>query len=347
MLKFVIKIFIFLTLFVETAKALDAWLLPDPKLRYDQTSFLTAHNAFANFNQGWQQYMMQTWSIEEQLDHGVRGLMLDTHETEGTVRLCHVGCSALHTIQKGIGPALHALWERHEYELLTKTLGTIKDWLDRHPSEVVTLFLENRVDNDKLAKEIESVPGLMPMILKLTDWDPHEYGGMWPTIAWLRAHNKRVIIFNEDKTGSNLGNEDNPERLKYPFSYTWHYLIESQYGSVNKDTVCAERATSKKHEELNRLLYLVNFFRQLAGSPTASKQDNDYNTLKEVINLCRQRDIAGGKYPNFLALDFVEEGNGMQLINEFNTSMRFALLFMASQCPIGKTCPVNPVGGII
>lgn len=338
-LKIMLKAYTFLAFCVKMACGLDAWVFPDPQLRYDEVSFLTAHNAFANFNEGWKQYMMQTWSIEEQLDHGVRGIMLDTHEgTDGTIRLCHGGCGAFHTLQKGIGLAASALWQKHEYESLVNTLTTIKKWLDKHPSEIVTLFLENRVDNEKLAQEIASIKGFLPMVLKLNEWDPSKHDGKWPTISWMRAHNKRIIIFNEDKTESELSRTDGAQKYTYPFAYSWHYLIESRYGSVDKHTVCAERTESELYRDLGRFLLLLNFFRQITGPLALSARDNSYQTLKELVAFCKEQGLAHGKNPNFIALDFVEEGNAIKLINELNAYSRKKVILRNGQCAADKTC---------
>lgn len=56
----------------------------DPSRRYDQVTFLTAHNAFANTEDGWL-YAQQALSIPNQLRLGVRGLMLDIHMGQGGV----------------------------------------------------------------------------------------------------------------------------------------------------------------------------------------------------------------------------------------------------------------------
>ncbi len=54
----------------------------NPQRRYDQVTFLTAHNAFASTQEGWL-YAQQALSIPNQLQFGVRGLMLDIHMAQG------------------------------------------------------------------------------------------------------------------------------------------------------------------------------------------------------------------------------------------------------------------------
>lgn len=54
----------------------------DSHRRYDQVTFLTAHNAFAATQEGWV-YAQQALSIPNQLLFGVRALMLDIHMAQG------------------------------------------------------------------------------------------------------------------------------------------------------------------------------------------------------------------------------------------------------------------------
>src|SRR5215207_1699725 len=56
--------------------------------RFDEVVYPTTHNAMSNEAEGWlapNQYL----GIAQQLEDGVRGLMLDTHLWEGDVLLCH------------------------------------------------------------------------------------------------------------------------------------------------------------------------------------------------------------------------------------------------------------------
>ncbi|HVI56728.1 MAG TPA: hypothetical protein VM621_16935 [Luteibacter sp.] len=56
--------------------------------RFDQYTWVTAHNAFNT----WFPFPNQSKSISQQLLDGVRGLSLDLHEYQGRVRACHGSC---------------------------------------------------------------------------------------------------------------------------------------------------------------------------------------------------------------------------------------------------------------
>jgi hypothetical protein len=316
--RFYIPSFLLLLLAGHYVAGLDRWMQPNNRLRYDETCYLTSHNAFASSNQGWHHYMMQTWNIKEQLDQGIRGLMLDIYEYGDTIMLCHIGCGAVHSLQKGISTAVGTLLTGSEhYETLQQALIIIKDWVDAHPSEVVTLFIESHVTPEKLNGALMSVKGFAPLVVSPRDWDPNQHNGEWPTLAWMQNHNKRIVIFDEDKTSSTLDVEGTAKAKNYLFRYTWHDVIESQYGTLNKEDVCKQRPGSQLFNYLNRPLYLLNFFRTLSGPWASSAEDNSYETLKGVIQFC-YKEAPNIKTPNFIALDFVEQGNGMKLVNELN-----------------------------
>lgn len=297
------------------------WIVPSGDLRYDQTCFLTAHNAFSNVHEGWQRYMQQTLSIAEQLDFGVRAFMLDVHEQNGSLILRH-GSGPFCALQRGFFSWIASFVKAPNYKTLGDTLSIITQWMLMHPDEIITIFLENLVANDKLAQEIRQIKGLAPLVMSLDDWDPAENKGGWPTLQWMRDHNKRIVIFNEDKTGTHFSKLSKIEATKYPFYYLWHYVIESQHGTLHKPALCTERSESHHYRKLNRQLFLLNYFGRITRSSRMSIKYNSYENLSAVVKLCQKKGMASGKAPNFIALDFIDEGNALRLINEINEKLK-------------------------
>jgi hypothetical protein len=297
------------------------WIAPAGNLRYDQTCFLTAHNAFSNMHEGWQRYMQQTLNIAEQLDFGVRAFMLDVHEQNGSLILRH-GSGPFCALQRGVFSWIASFVKVPNYKMLEHTLSIITQWMVMHPDEIITIFLENLVANDKLAQEIRGIKGFMPLVMSLNDWDPEEHEGRWPTLQWMRDQNKRIVIFNEDKTGSNFAKFSKDEAKKYPFYYLWHYIIESQYGTLHKPALCAERSESYHYRKRNRKLFLLNYFGRITRSSRMCKKYNSYENLSAIVKLCQKKGMASGKAPNFIALDFIDEGNALRLVNEINEKIR-------------------------
>lgn len=271
--------------------------------RLDEVTFAVAHNAFSNIQEGWKMNPQQKWCLEKQISRGIRGFMLDTWRYHGKILLCHGGCSPLIMLrQKG------GLGARSLYDVLTM----FAFWLKKNPQEILVIFLENRVDNDFLAATIEQVSALQPMILRAQDWDPAEHNFRWPTIGWLREHNKRIIIFNEDKSNSRAATQEDP------FFFIYDYVVENQWGTLDPRKACAQRKESLAYQDRQpRNLYLFNYFK---GKQNNMAEVNSYENLKKVIENCSMPGIAQGKKPNFIALDFVNEGDYMALVNEYNAT---------------------------
>lgn len=123
----------------------------------------------------------QNIDIKSQLDMGIRFLQAQTHHSIGdknVLELCHTSCFL------------------EDAGTLASFLVTVKNWLDAHANEVVTLLLTNgdSVDitefGDTFAKSgIDSyafVPASSPNTLAIDDW---------PTLGDLISSGKRLVVF--------------------------------------------------------------------------------------------------------------------------------------------------------
>jgi hypothetical protein len=273
--------------FLGKSDPLEAWQKPYPRLRLDQVAYLGAHNAHANVEEGFV-YAQQLWSLENQLKRGVRHFLLDIWLDKGQLLLCHNKC----TISK-----LLKLGRKHKD--LRSALVLMKNWLDKHPDEIITLELENYTTGDQTYEVIKSVPGLEPYILKHSDYEPLSYKGKWPTIQNLVNRNKRLIIF------------DTRDNENYAFD-TNLYMIRNMYGTLNVDKAARLREVKRP----NRGLYQLNYFGTIT-SP--SPRYNRPEKLKELLKRVQEKGVVpSGKNPNFIALDFVDRGNAMKWVNELN-----------------------------
>ena len=239
------------------------------------------------------------------------------------VLLCHgerhIACCGKFSAQKfgfGSGPK--------KFNTFKWSLETIKKWLDENPQEIVTIFLEQYVGNDKVNSIIESVPGLAAMTLTREAWNPHQHGGAWPTLQWMIDNNKRLVVYGTKGFSGHLRD-------------LWSEVAESQYGEVDPTKACVFRSAPAKPEYMEprskiRPLVAINFFKSIASEISTAKH-NKYKTLKNLHDTCTktptivERDgkevtippiLSQGKHLNYLGLDFVDEGNPMKLINELN-----------------------------
>jgi hypothetical protein len=152
----------------------------DPRL--DQMTFLTAHNAYANGVDGGfappfvNLAKNQTRGIVQQLNDGVRGFMLDIHQTPDGAILCHNSCTL---VSKPVA--------------LNVDVQRIVDFLRDNRGEIITVFLEDYVSADVLRAELRKVRGLADVLYRAEGVPQNG----WPTRSQLQAANKRLIIFTD------------------------------------------------------------------------------------------------------------------------------------------------------
>ena len=149
-------------------------------LRYDQMCWLSTHNAYAAERYGYV-YANQYYTLEEQLERGVRAFELDTYKrcwgkglgifgTEGcTVSMCHGDCDQVNKwIYKPWVPGTDALGFK------TDGLAVFKKFLEKNKSAIITLTLENYATEPGLLDSHIEASGIQNMILKPSDWNPAE-----------------------------------------------------------------------------------------------------------------------------------------------------------------------------
>ncbi|MFW5877091.1 MAG: hypothetical protein ACOCXM_10165 [Myxococcota bacterium] len=116
----------------------------------------------------------QDRSILQQLDDGVRCLMLDTYMTDDGPALCHADC------ELGQIPWVPLLEE-------------IDAWLDRHPEQVVTFILEAYISEAETEQALRDA-GIFDRVYR-HDQPP---GSPWPTLRELIDADQRLVVFTDD-----------------------------------------------------------------------------------------------------------------------------------------------------
>ena len=148
-------LFLYTVFFCNFLFGISKWEAPDARRRYNEVCFLTSHNSYASKSHGYH-YAQQRWSIEQQLEAGVRGLMLDTHvdSKTGEVILCH----ANERINK-------IICANKPHMKLSDALSVIRTFLATHPTEIITIFLENYVRDKTILDTAFKASGLEPFIV--------------------------------------------------------------------------------------------------------------------------------------------------------------------------------------
>ncbi|MFJ6941044.1 phosphatidylinositol-specific phospholipase C domain-containing protein [Streptomyces sp. NPDC101132] len=262
--------------------------------RFDQWSWVTTHNAYAN-TAVVPGPRAQSRSISDQLRSGVRGLMLDTYDItvntetqDSDVLLCHT--------------------EFLCYSWFEKDLETIVDFLKANPTEVVTLFLENYASRETLTKKIADVlnaKGAGNML-----FSPGAYnitGRNWPLLSRMVADNRRLVVF-QDRWA------DDVPVGSGALMYTWAHTVETRYSYDGRPAGCERRGQSQAvnqnpmpNKGVLTPLFTMNQFNSNDVVPgSKSDADNGINLKNRIDRDCRP---AAGRNPNFVAVNYFESSD--------------------------------------
>ncbi len=248
--------------------------------RYNEVAYLTTHNAF-NCSANAYLFPNQNGSISQQLNDGVRALMLDVYDLFGSTVVYHG------TLVTG-------------YEPLTDVLTEIKNFMDTHPNEVITLIFESYVGSGAIESALQS-SGLLPMAYTKLPADP------WPTLQQMIDQNKRLFI---------LTDVDDATSAQPWYHYAWNLAVETHFSvnDVNSFTNDFNRGDSVND------LFIFNHFVTDAnlgiGSTTAAATVNEFNFLKNRI---LANYASKNKFQNYITLDFYDLGNGLDVVNWLNS----------------------------
>jgi hypothetical protein len=283
---------------------------PADQRTLDQVTFLTAHNAYANGVDGGfappfvNLVPNQTRGINQQLADGVRGFMLDIHQTPDGAILCHNSCTLVSS------PV--ALWV---------DVQRIVDFLKAHPDQFITVFLEDYVDPGVLRSELARVNGLSDVLYRPDQTGVRQNG--WPKMADLIAANHRLLIFTDHSRSSDEA--AGLTRDSFGVMYQKDWTVENYWsmgsGIGSSDWSCYSRwydantdIPLTRTEPGFRPLFVMNHFRDAAIASTA--QTDNTKLADRAQRFCQP---AARKKPNFLAVDRYDLGNPAAAVNTLNT----------------------------
>lgn len=262
----------------------------DPRL--DQVSFLAAHNAMANTDEGfWGRFPNQSYRLRDQLTQGVRGLQIDAHAYNGDVRMCHGSC-----------------WGNER--TLTAGLQDVVDFLNANRDAIVTVFIEDYTSVDELRTSVARVNGFADRVFNPGQAGVRQNG--WPRVSELVAQNRRLLVFSQ-RSG----------RDAYGVMFDRDWTAENYWslGSGGGDIQCYSRwdeVPLAKEEPGFRRLYSMNHYRDIPSESSAGA-DNGTKFADRVRRVCGP--VAGRK-PNYVALDFYQKPEGgavRNLLADLNT----------------------------
>ncbi|MBT3155118.1 phospholipase [Streptomyces sp. CHD11] len=285
--------------------------MPPQHLRtLDQVTFLTAHNAYANGVDGGfappfvDLFPNQSRGIERQLADGVRGFMLDIHQTPDGAILCHNSCAL---VRRPV-----ALWV---------DLQRMVDFLRARPDQFVTVFLEDYVDPGVLRAELARVQGLDDVLYRPDRTGVRENG--WPTTGELAAAGHRLLIFSDHSRDADRA--AGLTRDTFGVMYQREWTVENYWsmgpGVGASDWSCYSRwydagtnLPLTRTEPGFRPLFVMNHFRDAAITSTAGTDNS--KLADRARRFCQP---AARKKPNYLAVDHYDLGASASAVTALNT----------------------------
>lgn len=201
--------------------------------------------------------------------------------------------------EKTVGPEqvymCHTLCELGATQLLGELEG-LKAWMDVHPREVVTVFIQDATTPADTAAVFEQA-GLVDMAYV------HEPGAEWPTLGQMIDSGKRLLVLMENEGGGS----------RYPYLHQGFDLVQDTgytYATVD-DFDCAPNRGSTQSD-----LFLVNHwlssFRTLVSS---AQKANVEEVLGERVRRCQQE---RNHIPNFVAVNWYDQGDLLRVVDELN-----------------------------
>ncbi|GGT28317.1 PI-PLC domain-containing protein [Streptomyces chromofuscus] len=283
---------------------------PEDRRTLDQVTFLTAHNAYANGVDGGfappfvNLVPNQSRGITQQLADGVRGFMLDIHQTPDGAILCHNSCTL-------VGRPV-ALWV---------DLQRIVDFLKTRPDQFVTVFLEDYVDPGVLRAELARVNGLDDVLYRPDRTGVRENG--WPRLADLIAADDRLLIFTDHSRSADQS--AGLTRDTFGVMYQREWTVENHWsmgpGIGSSDWSCYSRwydantnIPLTRTEPGFRPLFVMNHFRDVPI--TATVRTDNAKLADRARRFCLP---AARKKPNFLAVDHYDLGDTGSAVNALNS----------------------------
>lgn len=259
---------------------------------YNQATYLTTHNAFANSKAGWEVYAQQSLSFDEQLAYGVWSYMIDLHwcknkNNSDYLAMAHGGCF-FSDFQRG---STHGIPSFESF-----LVNHAKKWLDNDKKVIITLHLESYtgVNGANALHSLLLSSGVLPYVYF------HTPGSLWPTLGVMRATDKRLVIFS-----------DNIRDTGMEVFHTSEYR-ETQY-NLEESPNCERRFDNRDTKNATSILVMNHFYQgSYETGGTDYHQINNPYTKQTPMSLsirsekCQTQE---GIQPTFIAVDFVEQGD--------------------------------------
>ncbi|KAL7281152.1 PLC-like phosphodiesterase [Trametes coccinea BRFM310] len=264
---------------------------------YGNVTFLGAHDSFAFSEDPLALSRDQELDIPSQLGLGVRLLQAQSHINDGVLHFCHTSC---------------LLFDGGTVE---DYLKKVHDFLTANPNEVLTLLFTN--------PDGASLPDL---------WDPaFQASGVadfayvppqipvkqsdWPTLGEMIDSGKRVVVFLD--AGADTDRSVPYILPEFPMIWETPFSVTDPNFPCSVDRISGPLSTEDHmymiNHSLNKNLLDTGI---IVSDPKDAPTTNSVDSITKNAAGCEQ--FAAGRAPNFVLLDFVNLGNGLDAVNQLN-----------------------------
>lgn len=287
------------------------------KIPFVNSSWIVAHNSFSNKEDGWF-YAQQSYNLTSLFEKGVRGFMMDIHYNNNEISLCHElspkrnPSDECFATKAGLGFVSSIV-------KLESFLISLYSLIVKNPNEIIILFLECYVPVQEV-KNLFVKTNLSQFILTINPNNPDL------TIGEILRNKTPLIIFTDYAYGK--------QYLLDGFFHTKYYK-ESKYnlaeyrGCEDRNEWSRTKYNEKQFQDQEINLFLLNHFYKTSFNFILNANTyhniNSYHAIKERGAQC-QKEFS--LFPNFIAIDYVEEGNWggvIAYINEQNYKVLCAI----------------------
>jgi len=267
--------------------------------KFSEVTFMGAHNSFATSTNPFALSRNQRLSLSNQLSMGIRLLQGQGHARDGTVHLCHTSCMLFDG-----GPV-------QDY------LTTIKVFLDKNPNEVVTILFTNpeELSVEDYWHPIFVASGIAELAFVPANSPTNAED--WPTLQNLINSGRRVVIFMDKGTNS----------LTVPYILSeFEHIWETPYSVMDSTFPCKlDRIAGNPGQHMHLINHSLNMAIKLPfASPIIVPNVFQVRTTNEIESILRHADAcklvpeSRGRAPNFVLLDWVDDGRVIEAGERLN-----------------------------
>lgn len=270
---------------------------------YDDVVFAASHNSMSDADRAfiWPEHDL---GIPDQLDYGIRVLLIDTHYWETAEETADYLGSLPDDLRGGVDAFLDDRAQEGAFLChnlcglgaipVEEALADVATFLDDNPNEVVTLFIQDDITNADTEAAFEAA-GL------LDDVYVHDADVGWPTLGEMIDNDERLVVLAEESGQP-------PE---------WYH----QGFELVQDTPFTFETVDDFSCELNRgpenasVLLMNHWLDATAASRADTALANDHDVIVERARACEEE---RGTAVNFVAVNFYSIGDVLEAVDTLN-----------------------------